>query len=323
MTSAHRPSGGSTQPWRPNLEADVRDREPPPEGQTISGTALLARFANFVKLPHTVFALPFALLGVVYASYVAPVSFGDLVLVVVAFTSARFAAMGFNRIVDREFDAANPRTQGRELPAGRLTVRQAAAAVAIAAMFFVLSAALLNRLSLVLAPFALLWILCYSYAKRFTSWSHLWLGASLAIAPAGGYIAITGSWSEPWWTLAVLAVGVMTWVGGFDIFYALPDQEFDHQHGLKSAVVRLGAARSIVLAKLLHGVTIVSLLVFGLGAALGPAYFVGIALAAGILAWEHQLVGPDDLSQLDTAFFAMNGVMSIVVLIGSLGDRLL
>lgn len=313
----------STQARRLDLEPVFTTDELPIEGQTLSGGSTLVHFANFVKLPHTAFALPFALLGVVYASHVSPVTWSTIVLVVAAFTAARFAAMAFNRIVDRDQDAMNPRTERRELPTGMLTVRQAGASVVVSSMVFFVAAGLLNRVCLVLAPVALVWVLAYSYTKRFSSWSHLWLGVSLAIAPIGGFLAVAGSWSQPWWSLPVLALGVMTWVAGFDIFYALQDVDFDRRHGLKSAVVLLGPERSILVAKVFHGVTILALLSFGVGAALGPAYFVGIALAAGILAWEHQLVEPDDLSRLDTALFAMNGVMSIVVLVGTLGDRLL
>ncbi len=284
---------------------------------------LLLRYANLVKLPHTVFALPFALLGVVYGSWHASVTWGRLLLVIVAFTAARFAAMAFNRIVDRKMDSLNPRTRRRELPDRNLTVVQVVVSVIAAGAVFIGAAALLNPLCFRLAPFALVWILAYSYTKRFTSWSHLWLGASLAIAPAGGYIAVTGAWSEPWWTLPVMAIAVITWVGGFDMFYALQDERFDREQGLKSAVVLLGKARSIMLAKALHGVTIVALVAFGIWTAFGPVYLVGVGIAAAVLVWEHQLVRPNDLSRLDAAFFTMNGVMSIIVFLGALGDRLL
>lgn len=289
----------------------------------IEGRSLLVRYVNLVKLPHTVFALPFALLGVVYASWYAPVSTRQLVLVIVAFTAARFAAMAFNRIADRKLDAVNPRTRARELPARGLSVTQAVVSVVVSSVVFVAAAALLNPLCLLLAPFALLWILAYSLTKRVTSWSHLWLGASLAIAPAGGYVAVTGAWSDPWWTLLVIAMAVITWVGGFDMFYALQDEQFDRDHGLKSAVVLLGRARSILLAKSLHGVTVVSLIAFGLWTAFGLVYLIGVGLAAAVLVREHQLVRPNDLSRLDAAFFTMNGVMSIIVFAAALGDRLL
>jgi 4-hydroxybenzoate polyprenyltransferase len=293
------------------------------EGQTLGGESLLVRYINLVKLPHTVFALPFALLGVVYASRETPVTPRQVALVLVAFTAARFGAMGFNRIADRRLDAANPRTAQRELPSGRLGVWQAGVAVLLAALLFVACAALLNPLCFLLSPLALAWILGYSYAKRFTNWSHLWLGASLAIAPAGGYLAIAGHWSRPAWPLYVLALAVMLWVAGFDIFYALQDEAFDRGQGLKSAVVLLGQARSILTAKLLHGLSIAGLVAFGVGARLGLSYWVGLGVAAALIAWEHQLVRPGDLRRLDAAFFTMNGIVSIVVFLGALGDRIL
>ncbi len=291
------------------------------EGQTFAETSPLIRWVNFVKLPHTLFALPFALLGVLAASRIVPVTWRMVGLVVVAFTAARFAAMGFNRIADRLFDARNPRTAAREIPRGTITVAQASIAVAIAATVFLTAAALLNPLCLVLAPIALAWILAYSHAKRFTDWPQLWLGLSLAIAPVGGWLAVTGTWSEPWWLLLTITVAVMTWVAGFDVFYALPDEAFDRGEGLRSAVVRLGQRRAILFAKLLHGLTIPMLALFGWGAGFGRWYFVGVAVAAGILAWEHQLVKPGDLSRLDAAFFTMNGVMSITVFGFALIDR--
>ncbi len=293
------------------------------DGQTLDGDSLVVRFANLVKLPHTVFALPFALVGVVYASYEAVVTPMAVALVLVAFSAARFSAMGFNRLVDRRFDALNARTSDREIPAGRLTAGQTATAVVVASGVFVVTSGLLNRVCLALSPVALAWVLTYSYSKRFTSWSHLWLGGSLAIAPVGGYLAITGTWSMPWWTLALLACSVLTWVAGFDIFYALQDEDFDRRSGLHSAVVLLDEKRSILLAKVFHGITLTTLVLFGVGAHFGPAYFGGIAAAAILLAWEQQLVRPGDLSRLDAAFFRMNGIISIVVLLGTLADRLL
>ena len=283
------------------------------EAQTYAGESLLVRYVNFVKLPHTIFALPFALLGVVAAARVAPVTLRTVLLVIVAFSAARWAAMGFNRIADRQFDARNPRTMNRELPLGKLTLRQAWISVVAAGGLFLLAAALLNPLCLMLAPVALGWILLYSFAKRFTWWPHLWLGMSLAMAPVGGYLAITGQWSEPSWVLFAITVAVATWVAGFDIFYALPDVQFDSSQGLRSAVVRLGERRAIVLAKLLHGITIPALALFGYGAGFGLWYYFGLIVATGILAYEHSLVQADDLSRLDAAFFTMNGVMSVVV----------
>jgi 4-hydroxybenzoate polyprenyltransferase len=292
------------------------------EGQTFAGDSLLVRYANLVKLPHTLFALPFALIGVLAASAAVPVTARTVLLVVLAFSSARWAAMGFNRIADLRFDARNPRTLDRELPRGALTPVQAWISVVIAASLFVLFAGLLNPLCLLLSPVALGWVLLYSLSKRFTWWPHLWLGMSLAIAPVGGYLAVTGRWSQPAWVLFAVTAAVASWVAGFDIFYALPDEGFDRSQGLRSAVVRLGESRAILLAKLLHGITIPALAVFGYGAGFGLWYFVGLIVAAGILAYEHQLVRPGDLSRLNAAFFTMNGVMSVTVFLFALADRL-
>jgi 4-hydroxybenzoate polyprenyltransferase len=312
------PSEGASAPVS-GLRSPISSRE----GQTFGGTSTLLAWLNFVKLPHTLFALPFALLGVLAASQVAPVTPRVVWWVVVAFTAARFAAMGFNRIADRAFDARNPRTAGREIPTGRISVVAASAAVVLAAVIFVIASAMLNPLCLILSPLALGWILGYSYAKRFTSWPHLWLGLSLAIAPVGGWLAVTGAWSDPWWLLLTITLAVMTWVAGFDMFYALPDAGFDRSQGLRSAVVRLGERRAILVAKLLHGITIPALVLFGWGAGFGVWYFIGIALAALILVWEHRLVRPGDLSRLDAAFFTMNGVMSVTVCVFALIDTIL
>ena len=293
------------------------------EGQTYGGESLLVRYVNFVKLPHTLFALPFALVGVVAASFIAPVTLRTLTLVVVAFSAARWVAMGFNRIADLDVDAKNPRTQMRELPQGKLTLAQAWVSVAVAAVLFVAAAWLINPLCLWLSPIALAWVVSYSYTKRLFDWPHLWLGMSLAIAPVGGYLAVTGQWSRPWWVLVAITLAVATWVAGFDVFYALPDEQFDRAEGLHSAVTRLGQARAILFAKLLHGVTIPALALFGWGAGFGIWYFAGLVVAAGILAYEHSLVKPGDLSKLGAAFFTMNAVMSAVVFAFALIDRLL
>ena len=293
------------------------------EGQTFAGESLLVRYVNFVKLPHTLFALPFALLGVLAASRLVPVTVRAVLLVVIAFSAARWAAMGFNRVADLRFDAANPRTRNRELPRGALTLAQAWASIVGAVLVFLLAAWALNPLCFLLSPVALVWVLTYSLAKRFTWWPHLWLGMSLAIAPVGGYLAVTGQWSHPAWLLLAVSLAVATWVAGFDIFYALPDAGFDRNQGLKSAVVRLGERRAIILAKLLHGITIPALALFGLGAGFGAWYFAGLLVATGILAYEHRLVRPGDLTRLDAAFFTMNGVMSVTVFGFALLDRML
>ena len=292
------------------------------EGQTFVGESLLVRYANFVKLPHTVFALPFALLGLVVASRQTAVTWRMLGLVVLAFTCARFVALGVNRIADRELDARNPRTKGRELPTGRLTLSQAWIAVALAAALFLGTARALNPLCFALAPIALVFISAYSYTKRFTAWSHLWLGLADGIATPAGYLAVTGRWSEPWWLLPVGALAVTLWVGGFDVFYALPDEGFDRAERLESLVVRLGPARATFVAKLLHGLALATLVLFGIGAGLGVAYYVGVTIGAALIAWEHHLVKPGDLARLDAAFFGANGLVSVVVFLGALVDRI-
>ena len=297
------------------------------EGQTFNAqggrAAAFLRHVNLVKLPHTVFALPFALVGVVLASYSARITVLDVVWVVVAFTAARFAAMGFNRIVDREFDALNPRTSAREIPTGSMSVREAAVAVTIASILFVIAASQLNFLCLLLAPAALAWIFFYSYTKRFTRWSHLVLGIGLSIAPVGGYLAVTGRWSEPWWMLIALAVAVATWVGGFDILYALQDVSFDRENRLHSVPAAFGERVSLNIARALHVVTVLALGIAGLGAYAGPVYLSGVVVAMGLLLYEHSLIDHEDLSHLDAAFFTMNGVISIVFLGFVLTERML
>jgi len=276
-----------------------------------------------VKFPHTLFALPFALLGVVAATGHALPSARTVGLVVVAFTAARWVALGFNMIADLPFDRANPRNRQRELPRGALTVAQAWGSVLAAAAVFFLAAARINPLCARLSPLALAWVICYSLAKRFTNWPHLWLGMSLAIAPVGGWLAITGRWSEPWWTLVAITVAVSTWVAGFDVFYSLPDEAFDRAQGLRSLVARYGVGTTLRIARGLHAVTVPALALFGLGAGFGPWYFAGVGLAAAILLYEHALVRADDLSRLDAAFFTLNAVMSSTVFAFALLDRLL
>jgi len=166
-------------------------------------------------------------------------------------------------------------------------------------------------------------ISAYSYTKRFTAWSHLWLGLADGIATPAGYLAVTGRWSEPWWLLPVGALAVTFWVGGFDVFYALPDEAFDRAERLESLVVRLGQARAILVAKLLHGLALAALVAFGVGAGLGGAYYAGVAAGAAVIAWEHRLVRPGDLSRLNAAFFTANGIVSIVVFLGALIDRVI
>ena len=298
----------------------VSDSAPQParEGQTFSGASTLSTYASFVKLPHTVFALPFALVGVTIASYTYALSWRVIGWTVLAFTAARFAAMGFNRIVDREYDARNPRTMMREIPRGALSIRQAWGSVIIASLVFVLSAAELGSLCLALSPVALGWVFFYSFTKRFTRYAHLVLGLGMSIAPVGGYLAVAGRWSTPWWLLCVLATAVATWGGGFDILYALPDVAFDRANGLHSIPSALGERRAIIFARSMHVTTVLCLSLVGVAAfdaasLPGVLYWAGVTIAASLLAYEHSLVRADDLSKLDAAFFTMNGIISLTL----------
>ena len=293
------------------------------EGQTFAGGSALVRYANLVKLPHTLFALPFALVGVVIASEVHPVRWTQVAWVAVAFTAARFAAMAFNRVVDREIDAMNPRTAKREIPTGAIGALQGKISVAIAGAVFLFAAYELNPLCLWLAPLALAWVLFYSYTKRFTTLAHLVLGLGLGIAPVGGYLAITGAWSSPWWVLVMLAVAVMSWVGGFDILYALQDIDFDRAHALYSIPARIGESHGIAVARVLHVISVTALALVGVGIGAGWLYVTGVVVVAILLAYEHSLVHPGDLSRLDAAFFTMNGVISITFFGFVLAERML
>jgi 4-hydroxybenzoate polyprenyltransferase len=309
-----------------SLESHVR------EGQTFDGGSLLARYASFVKLPHTLFALPFAGVGAVLASYDyrGNVTFEAVGWIVLAFTAARFTAMGFNRIVDRRYDALNPRTAWRELPAGTLSLAQAIAAVLAAALIFVIAAFMLNPLCGLLAPVALAWIFFYSYTKRFTAWSHHVLGLALGIAPAGAFLAVSGVWPEPWYLLPVLAFAVMFWVAGFDVIYALQDVDFDRTHGLHSIPARIGAQGALGRARLFHAL---SFLLFGAITVfdmlpVGIFYAAALVVMAGLLVYEHRLIGAGDpatvdLSRIDRAFFHANVGVSLSFFAFTLLDRLL
>ena len=293
------------------------------EGQTLRGRGRAVDYANLVKLPHTVFALPFALVGATLASYRASVQATDLLLILVAFTAARFAAMGFNRIVDRAIDARNPRTRMREIPAGKLTVTQATVAVVAASLVFIGAAALLNPLCLLLSPFALGWILFYSYTKRFTRWAHLVLGFALAIAPVGAYLAITGQWSNPPGVLIGLAGAVLCWVAGFDILYSLQDMDFDRREGLHSVPAAFGSRGALWISRALHLASVV--LFAGVGVLipeLGALYSAGVGLIALMLVYEQSLVRADDFSRIDAAFFNVNGAISLVFFALVLAERI-
>ena len=265
-------------------------------------------YLSFVRFSHSVFALPFAFTGALLAWRIAPFSWTQVAWIVACMVSARSAAMGFNRLVDARFDALNPRTAMRELPRGVLTNRQALAFVAAAAAAFVFSSSQLNPACGWLSPIALAIVFWYSLAKRVTTYTQLFLGLAMAVAPVGGWLAAGGgSGAEPW--LLALAIGL--WVGGFDILYACQDVDFDRAHGLHSIPARFGVAGAIRVSRLFHAATIAAMAMVGAAAQLPPVYYVGVALVAALLTYEQSLVAKDDLTQVKRAF-DLNGYVGIV-----------
>jgi 4-hydroxybenzoate polyprenyltransferase len=266
----------------------------------------LRHFLDAIKVEHTVFALPFAYLGMVLAARGWP-GWHAVLWITVAMVAARTTAMAANRLIDRQIDARNPRTAGRHLPRGLLEPRDlTAAAVASAAVFFV-AAWQLGPLCLALAPIALVFLVGYSYTKRFTWLSHWILGFTDGAAAAGAWIAVRGTMEPPAW---LLWLAVTVWIAGFDLLYACQDVEFDRQEGLRSLPAAVGVPRALRLARLMHAGTVLLLLsLFGL-APLHPVYLAGVAVVAVILAWEHSLVGPHDLSRVMQAF-NLNGWVSL------------
>ena len=268
----------------------------------------LATYLSFVRFSHSVFALPFALTGALLAWRHHPFSWAQVGWIVVCMVAARSAAMGFNRLADARFDALNPRTSMRELPRGAMTQREAAVFVAVASIVFVFGASRLNTLCFVLAPVALAIVFWYSLAKRFTTYTQMFLGLAMAVAPVGGWIAAGGrGGAEPW--LLGLAIGL--WVGGFDILYACQDVEFDRGHGLRSIPVRFGVARAILLSRIMHVATVIVMAALWRAADLPSLYLAGVAFVAALLAYEQSLVSARDLSQVKRAF-DLNGYVGIV-----------
>jgi 4-hydroxybenzoate polyprenyltransferase len=276
-------------------------------------SGMLARvrtYASFVRVSHSVFALPFALVGTLLAARQVRFEWSRLIWIVVCMVAARSAAMGFNRLADAAFDARNPRTAGRELPAGRMRRGEAIAFVAVASAAFVASSAQLGRVCLVLSPLALAIVFWYSLAKRYTSYTQAFLGLAMAVAPVGGWIAAGGPPSvQPW--LLGLAIG--TWVAGFDILYACQDLDVDRREGLRSIPVRFGIPRSLLISRVLHLVTVVTLVTVGTLAGLNAIYLVGVGIVALLLVWEQSLVRADDLSQVKRAF-DVNGWVGLLYL---------
>lgn len=268
-------------------------------------------YLSFVRFSHSLFALPFALVGAVLAGRTVPLTWARVAWIVVAMVGARSAAMAFNRIVDARFDALNPRTAQRELPRGAMSAREAWLFLLVSTVVFVAASFQLSTLCGVLAPVALAIVFWYSLAKRFTWATQFFLGLAMAVAPVGGWLAAGGQAS---WEPVLLAVAIGTWVGGFDILYACQDLEFDRAHGLRSIPVRFGVARSLWLSRALHVVTVASLAVLGGVAGLGVVYHTGVGLVALLLVYEQSLVSEHDLSQVKRAF-DLNGWVGILYLV--------
>jgi 4-hydroxybenzoate polyprenyltransferase len=281
-------------------------------------------YLEMIKFEHSIFALPFAMIGMmwgsIYANRTAWPGWWTLGWIVVAMVSCRSAAMAFNRIADRNIDAQNPRTKMRAIPAGLLKLRQVNLFFFGSVGIFILAAAMLNPLALALSPVAFLVTLGYSMTKRFTPLCHFVLGLSLGIAPAAAWIGTTGKLH---WAILPITFAVVFWTSGFDIIYALQDEEFDRAHGLRSMPETVGKKNALGISRICHALAIACLVAGGILVSAGPAFFVGVAVAAGLLIYEQSLVKPDDLSRVDMAFFTLNGYVSMGVFVFALVDVLI
>ncbi len=279
----------------------------------------VAPWFSLVRFGHSVFALPFALASAWLASRGAPPP-RILLLVVVCAVAARTAAMGFNRLVDRELDARNPRTAARELPRGILAPRDVAGLVLLSSLVFVAAAFALNPLCGWLSLPVLSVLLVYSTVKRFSAGAHFVLGLALALAPLGAWVAVRGGLSGDLSVPLLLAAAVLTWVAGFDLIYACQDEAIDRAQGLHSIPARFGAARALQLSGALHALTVVLLVLFAWRAELGWIFAAALVGAAGLLVWQHALVSPGDLARADLAFFTLNGWVAVGLFLGVVLD---
>jgi len=276
---------------------------------------------EMIKFSHTVFALPFALMGAVLAALAnnRPPTFGQIFWICLAMAGARTVAMGLNRIIDARIDAQNPRTAERHIPAGKVSYLEAWGLVGGALALLLFAAWMLNPLCLTLAPIAVGFLVLYSFCKRFTSLAHVVLGICLAAAPLGAWIALRGSIG---WPAIVLALAVLLWVSGFDIFYSLQDVEFDRSQGLYSIPVWVGVEKAISIVRFFHVGMMILLFNLLFTPGLGWIYLSGLLVVSAMLVYEHMLVRADDLSKLDAAFFNMNGYISVTIFLFTLADAL-
>ena len=292
--------------------------------------SLFKNYLSLIKFSHTVFALPFALTGFFLGVHHLKAASGSVeitfdfyafsfILVLLCMVFARSAAMAFNRYLDRHFDARNPRTVIREIPAGILSANQVLWFTIIMSSLFMFSAWMINKICFILSPIALLVILGYSYTKRFTALCHLVLGLALSLAPTGAYLAMTGEFDL---VPVILSLAVLFWVAGFDIIYALQDESFDKEHGLRSIPVRIGAKNALELSRIFHLITAVLLIVPGWMIKGGLYYYIGTALFIGLLIYQHTLVKSNDLRKVNMAFFTTNGLASIIFGIFAIMDLL-
>ena len=284
----------------------------------------IRRYASLVRFSHTVFALPFAFASMVLAWPSHPITLRTVLWILVAMVGARTAAMGFNRLADRKFDALNPRTQGWELPKGTVKTWEAGLLTIVASIIFVFGAYQLNWTCFVLSPVALAVVFFYSLTKRFTWASHLFLGVALSLAPIGAWLAVAGAPIDLQELAIPLCLGlaVVFWLAGFDIIYSLQDREFDRVHGLYSIPVRFGVTWALRLSSFFHICTIVFLILVGVAAQLGVIYWIGCLAVSFILIWEHRIVRPNDLSRINRAFFDFNAYVSIGYFLITLADVL-
>ncbi len=267
---------------------------------------------EMIKIEHTLFALPFAFLGAVLAANGLP-TLRQILWIIVAMVGARSAAMAFNRIADRNIDARNPRTATRALPAGLLSVGFVWAFTLVSAAVFLFAAAMLNRLTLLLAPVALASVLLYSFTKRWTQFSHLVLGWCLSIAPTGAWIAVRGEVGSA--IPLLLSAVVLLWTAGFDVLYACQDYDFDRREGLRSIPARVGIARALWIARTLHAGAFLALVWLYVLTGLGPLAFAGVIATGALLVYQHRLVRADDLGRLNAAFFTTNAFVSVILLV--------